>query len=133
MRLKNQFLFGLIVICVLFVSMLGFSSFLYYKTDQSYKALLSKEVKLYQTSLELEALLQKQEAQIKTYVVVQDAENLQKIEQTYEDINKKTAEASKMSTVKQVKNLLDQISEKNYLYYTSTNRLFNSLDRKSVV
>lgn len=131
MRLKNQFLFGLIVICVLFVSMLGFSSFLYYKTDQSYKALLSKEVKLYQTSLELEALLQKQEAQIKTYVVVQDAENLQKIEQTYEDINKKTAEASKMSTVKQVKNLLDQISEKNYLYYTSTNRLFNSLNMQN--
>ncbi|MCM3366468.1 methyl-accepting chemotaxis protein [Bacillus safensis] len=131
MRLKNQFLFGLIVICVLFVSMLGFSSFLYYKTDQSYKALLSKEVKLYQTSLELEALLQKQEAQIKTYVVVQDAENLQKIEQTYEDINKKTAEASKMSTVKQAKNLLDQISEKNYLYYTSTNRLFNSLNMQN--
>lgn len=131
MRLKNQFLFGLIVICVLFVSMLGFSSFLYYKTDQSYKALLSKEVKLYQTSLELEALLQKQEAQIKTYVVVQDAENLQKIEQTYEDINKKTAEASKKSTVKQAKNLLDQISEKNYLYYTSTNRLFNSLNMQN--
>lgn len=131
MRLKNQFLFGLIVICVLFVSMLGFSSFLYYKTDQSYKALLSKEVKLYQTSLELETLLQKQEAQIKTYVVVQDAENLQKIEQTYEDINKKTAEASKMSTVKQAKNLLDQISEKNYLYYTSTNRLFNSLNMQN--
>ncbi|MCM3026651.1 methyl-accepting chemotaxis protein [Bacillus safensis] len=131
MRLKNQFLFGLIVMCVLFVSMLGFSSFLYYKTDQSYKALLSKEVKLYQTSLELEALLQKQEAQIKTYVVVQDAENLQKIEQTYEDINKKTAEASKMSTVKQAKNLLDQISEKNYLYYTSTNRLFNSLNMQN--
>ncbi|MGG0026606.1 methyl-accepting chemotaxis protein [Bacillus safensis] len=131
MRLKNQFLFGLIVICVLFVSMLGFSSFLYYKTDQSYKALLSKEVKLYQTSLELETLLQKQEAQIKTYVVVQDAENLQKIEQTYEDINKKTTEASKMSTVKQAKNLLDQISEKNYLYYTSTNRLFNSLNMQN--
>ncbi|MCY7494766.1 methyl-accepting chemotaxis protein [Bacillus safensis] len=131
MRLKNQFLFGLIVICVLFVSMLGFSSFLYYKTDQSYIALLSKDVKLYQTSLELEALLQKQEAQIKTYVVVQDAENLQKIEQTYEDINKKTAEASKMSTVKQAKNLLDQISEKNYLYYTSTNRLFNSLNMQN--
>lgn len=131
MRLKNQFLFGLIVMCVLFVSMLGFSSFLYYKTDQSYKALLSKEVKLYQTSLELEALLQKQEAQIKTYVVVQDADNLQKIEQTYEDINKKTAEASKMSTVKQAKNLLDQISEKNYLYYTSTNRLFNSLNMQN--
>ncbi|BBP92597.1 hypothetical protein BsIDN1_62150 [Bacillus safensis] len=35
---------------------------------------------------------------------MQDAENLQKIEQTYEDINKKTAEeASKMSTVKQAK------------------------------
>ncbi|KML11048.1 chemotaxis protein [Bacillus safensis] len=131
MRLKNQFLFGLIVICVLFVSMLGFSSFLYYKTDQSYKALLSKEVKLYQTSLELETLLQKQEAQIKTYVVVQDTENLQKIEQTYEDINKKTTEASKMSTVKQAKNLLDQISEKNYLYYTSTNRLFNSLNMQN--
>lgn len=131
MRLKNQFLFGLIVICVLFISMLGFSSYLYYKTDQSYKALLSKEVKLYQTSLELETLLQKQEAQIKTYVVVQDAENLQKIEQTYEDINKKTTEASKMSTVKQVKNLLDQISEKNYLYYTSTNRLFNSLNMQN--
>jgi len=131
MRLKNQFLFGLIVICVLFVSMLGFSSFLYYKTDQSYKGLLSKEVKLYQTSLELETLLQKQEAQIKTYVVVQDAENLQKIEQTYEDINKKTAEASKMSTLKQAKNLLDQISEKNYLYYTSTNRLFNSLNMQN--
>ncbi|QRY37006.1 methyl-accepting chemotaxis protein [Bacillus sp. PDNC022] len=131
MRLKNQFLFGLIVICVLFISMLGFSSFLYYKTDQSYKALLSKEVKLYQTSLELETLLQKQEAQIKTYVVVQDAENLQKIEQTYEDINKKTTEASKMSTVKQAKNLLDQISEKNYLYYTSTNRLFNSLNMQN--
>ncbi|MCY7675358.1 methyl-accepting chemotaxis protein [Bacillus safensis] len=131
MRLKNQFLFGLIVICVLFVSMLGFSSFLYYKTDQSYKALLSKEVKLYQTSLELETLLQKQEAQIKTYVVVQDAGNLQKIEQTYEDINKKTTEASKMSTVKQAKNLLDQISEKNYLYYTSTNRLFNSLNMQN--
>lgn len=131
MRLKNQFLFGLIVICVLFVSMLGFSSFLYYKTDQSYKALLSKEVKLYQTSLELETLLQKQEAQIKTYVVVQDAKNLQKIEQTYEDINKKTTEASKMSTVKQAKNLLDQISEKNYLYYTSTNRLFNSLNMQN--
>ncbi|OYN64199.1 methyl-accepting chemotaxis protein [Bacillus safensis] len=131
MRLKNQFLFGLIVICVLFISMLGFSSYLYYKTDQSYKALLSKEVKLYQTSLELETLLQKQEAQIKTYVVVQDAENLQKIEQTYEDINKKTTEASKMSTVKQAKNLLDQISEKNYLYYTSTNRLFNSLNMQN--
>ncbi|KJF49329.1 MULTISPECIES: methyl-accepting chemotaxis protein [Bacillus] len=131
MRLKNQFLFGLIVICVLFVSILGFSSFIYYKTDQSYKALLTKEVKLYQTSLELEALLQKQEAQIKTYVVVQDAENLQKIEQTYEEINKKTAEASKMSTVKQAKNLLDQISEKNYLYYTSTNRLFNSLNMQN--
>ncbi|AOZ89156.1 chemotaxis protein [Bacillus xiamenensis] len=131
MRLKNQFLFGLIVICVLFVSILGFSSFIYYKTDQSYKALLSKEVKLYQTSLELETLLQKQEAQIKTYVVVQDAENLQKIEQTYEDINKKTTEASKLSTVKQAKNLLDQISEKNYLYYTSTNRLFNSLNMQN--
>ncbi|KPN14735.1 chemotaxis protein [Bacillus australimaris] len=131
MRLKNQFLFGLIVICVLFVSILGFSSFIYYKTDQSYKDLLSKEVKLYQTSLELEALLQKQEAQIKTYVVVQDAKNLQKIEQTYEDINKKTAQASKMSTVKQAKNLLDQISEKNYLYYTSTNRLFNSLNMQN--
>lgn len=131
MRLKNQFLFGLIVICVLFVSILGFSSFIYYKTDQSYKALLTKEVKLYQTSLELEALLQKQEAQIKTYVVVQDAENLQKIEQTYEEINKKTTEASKMSTVKQAKNLLDQISEKNYLYYTSTNRLFNSLNMQN--
>ncbi|MEK4051145.1 MULTISPECIES: methyl-accepting chemotaxis protein [Bacillus] len=131
MRLKNQFLFGLIVICVLFVSILGFSSFIYYKTDQSYKTLLSKEVKLYQTSLELEALLQKQEAQIKTYVVVQDAENLQKIEQTYEEINKKTTEASKMSAVKQAKNLLDQISEKNYLYYTSTNRLFNSLNMQN--
>ncbi|QGX64590.1 HAMP domain-containing protein [Bacillus sp. ms-22] len=131
MRLKNQFLFGLIVICVLFVSILGFSSFIYYKTDQSYKALLSKEVKLYQTSLELETLLQKQEAQIKTYVVVQDAENLQKIEQTYEDINKKTTEALKLSTVKQAKNLLDQISEKNYLYYTSTNRLFNSLNMQN--
>ncbi|MFP3748486.1 methyl-accepting chemotaxis protein [Bacillus altitudinis] len=131
MRLKNQFLFGLIVICVLFVSILGFSSFIYYKTDQSYKALLTKEVKLYQTSLELETLLQKQEAQIKTYVVVQDAENLQKIEQTYEEINKKTTEASKMSTVKQAKNLLDQISEKNYLYYTSTNRLFNSLNMQN--
>ncbi|MBD3859270.1 methyl-accepting chemotaxis protein [Bacillus sp. 28A-2] len=131
MRLKNQFLFGLIVICVLFVSILGFSSFIYYKTDQSYKALLSKEVKLYQTSLELEALLQKQEAQIKTYVVVQDAENLQKIEQTYEDINKKTNEASKLSTVKQAKNVLEQISEKNYLYYTSTNRLFNSLNMQN--
>ncbi|WMT29596.1 methyl-accepting chemotaxis protein [Bacillus aerius] len=131
MRLKNQFLFGLIVICVLFVSILGFSSFIYYKTDQSYKALLTKEVKLYQISLELEALLQKQEAQIKTYVVVQDAGNLQKIEQTYEDINKKTTEASKMSTVKQAKNLLDQISEKNYLYYTSTNRLFNSLNMQN--
>ncbi|MGW6164154.1 methyl-accepting chemotaxis protein, partial [Bacillus altitudinis] len=117
--------------CVLFVSILGFSSFIYYKTDQSYKALLTKEVKLYQTSLELEALLQKQEAQIKTYVVVQDAENLQKIEQTYEEINKKTTEASKMSTVKQAKNLLDQISEKNYLYYTSTNRLFNSLNMQN--
>ncbi|WP_426551537.1 methyl-accepting chemotaxis protein [Bacillus pumilus] len=131
MRLKNQFLFGLIVICVLFVSILGFSSFIYYKTDQSYKTLLSKEVKLYQTSLELEALLQKQEAQIKTYVVVQDAENLQKIEQTYEEINKKTTEATKMSSVKQAKNLLDQISEKNYLYYTSTNRLFNSLNMQN--
>ncbi|MED1747429.1 methyl-accepting chemotaxis protein [Bacillus zhangzhouensis] len=131
MRLKNQFLFGLIVICVLFVSILGFSSFIYYKTDQSYKALLSKEVKLYQTSLELEALLQKQEAQIKTYVVVQDAENLQKIEQTYEDINKKTNEASKLSAVKQAKNLLEQISEQNYLYYTSTNRLFNSLNMQN--
>ncbi|MEH7478894.1 methyl-accepting chemotaxis protein, partial [Bacillus altitudinis] len=104
---------------------------IYYKTDQSYKALLTKEVKLYQTSLELETLLQKQEAQIKTYVVVQDAENLQKIEQTYEEINKKTTEASKMSTVKQAKNLLDQISEKNYLYYTSTNRLFNSLNMQN--
>ncbi|QLI76715.1 methyl-accepting chemotaxis protein [Bacillus pumilus] len=131
MRLKNQFLFGLIVICVLFVSILGFSSFIYYKTDQSYKTLLNKEVKLYQTSLELEALLQKQEAQIKTYVVVQDAENLQKIEQTYEEINKKTTEAANMSTVKQAKNLLDQISEKNYLYYTSTNRLFNSLNMQN--
>ncbi|WP_282062821.1 methyl-accepting chemotaxis protein [Bacillus pumilus] len=131
MRLKNQFLFGLIVICVLFVSILGFSSFIYYKTDQSYKTLLSKEVKLYQTSLELEALLQKQEAQIKTYVVVQDAENLQKIEQTFEEINKKTTEATKMSSVKQAKNLLDQISEKNYLYYTSTNRLFNSLNMQN--
>ncbi|MGM0815436.1 MAG: methyl-accepting chemotaxis protein [Bacillota bacterium] len=131
MRLKNQFLFGLIVICVLFVSILGFSSFIYYKTDQSYKALLSKEVKLYQTSLELEALLQKQEAQIKTYVVVQDAENLQKIEQTYEDINKKTNEAAKLSAVKQAKNLLEQISEQNYLYYTSTNRLFNSLNMQN--
>ncbi|AVM25588.1 methyl-accepting chemotaxis protein [Bacillus pumilus] len=131
MRLKNQFLFGLIVICVLFVSILGFSSYIYYKTDQSYKTLLSKEVKLYQTSLELETLLQKQEAQIKTYVVVQDAENLQKIEQTYEDINKKTTEASKMSTAKQAKNLLEQISEKNYLYYTSTNRLFNSLNMQN--
>ncbi|RST64099.1 methyl-accepting chemotaxis protein [Bacillus pumilus] len=124
-------MFGLIVICVLFVSILGFSSFIYYKTDQSYKTLLSKEVKLYQTSLELEALLQKQEAQIKTYVVVQDAENLQKIEQTYEEINKKTTEATKMSSVKQAKNLLDQISEKNYLYYTSTNRLFNSLNMQN--
>lgn len=131
MRLKTQFLFGLIVICVLFVSILGFSSFIYYKTDQSYKTLLNKEVKLYQTSLELEALLQKQEAQIKTYVVVQDAENLQKIEQTYEEINKKTTEAANMSTVKQAKNLLDQISEKNYLYYTSTNRLFNSLNMQN--
>nr|WP_257215592.1 hypothetical protein [Bacillus pumilus] len=112
MRLKNQFLFGLIVICVLFVSILGLSSFIYYKTDQSYKALLNKEVKLYQTSLELETLLQKQEAQIKTYVVVQDAGNLQNIEQTYEDINKKTKEASKLSAVKQAKNLLDQISKK---------------------
>ncbi|CAM5333607.1 hypothetical protein BSAF29S_01583 [Bacillus safensis subsp. safensis] len=62
---------------------------------------------------------------------MQDAENLQKIEQTYEDIHKKTAEASKMSTVKQAKNLLDQISEKNYLYYTSTNRLFNSLNMQN--
>ncbi|WJE38773.1 methyl-accepting chemotaxis protein [Bacillus safensis] len=128
MRLKNQFLFGLIVICVLFVSMLGFSSFLYYKTDQSYKALLSKEVKLYQTSLELEALLQKQEAQIKTYVVVQDRKISQKIEDTYVDINKKTGDALKLSTVKQAKQLLEKISQKNELYYESTKRLFISLN-----
>ncbi len=106
MRLKNQFLFGLIVICVLFVSILGFSSFIYYKTDQSYKTLLSKEVKLYQTSLELEALLQKQEAQIKTYVVVQDAENLQKIEQTYEEASVKNYSLSNKKYIPLQKNLL---------------------------
>ncbi|MBG9816208.1 HAMP domain-containing protein [Bacillus safensis] len=128
MRLKNQFLFGLIVICVLFISMLGFSSFLYYKTDQSYKALLSKEVKLYQTSLELETLLQKQEAQIKTYVVMQDREISQKIEDTYVDINKKTGDALKLSTVKRAKQLLEKISQKNELYYESTKRLFISLN-----
>ncbi|MED1422013.1 methyl-accepting chemotaxis protein [Bacillus altitudinis] len=128
MRLKNQFLFGLIVICVLFVSILGFSSFIYYKTDQSYKALLTKEVKLYQTSLELEALLQKQEAQIKTYVVVQDRKVSQNIEDTYVDINKKTGDALKLSTVKQAKKLLEKISQKNELYYESTKRLFISLN-----
>ncbi|MEC0969963.1 methyl-accepting chemotaxis protein [Bacillus altitudinis] len=128
MRLKNQFLFGLIVICVLFVSILGFSSFIYYKTDQSYKALLTKEVKLYQTSLELEALLQKQEAQIKTYVVVQDRKFSQNIEDTYVDINKKTGDALKLSTVKQAKKLLEKISQKNELYYESTKRLFISLN-----
>ncbi|WCL58106.1 methyl-accepting chemotaxis protein [Bacillus safensis] len=128
MRLKNQFLFGLIVICVLFISMLGFSSYLYYKTDQSYKALLSKEVKLYQTSLELETLLQKQEAQIKTYVVMQDREISQKIEDTYVDINKKTGDALKLSTVKRAKQLLEKISQKNELYYESTKRLFISLN-----
>ncbi|MGE1235861.1 methyl-accepting chemotaxis protein [Bacillus altitudinis] len=128
MRLKNQFLFGLIVICILFVSILGFSSFIYYKTDQSYKALLTKEVKLYQTSLELEALLQKQEAQIKTYVVVQDRKVSQNIEDTYVDINKKTGDALKLSTVKQAKKLLEKISQKNELYYESTKRLFISLN-----
>ncbi|CVN12970.1 H1 [Streptococcus pneumoniae] len=128
MRLKNQFLFGLIVICILFVSILGFSSFIYYKTDQSYKALLTKEVKLYQTSLELEALLQKQEAQIKTYVVVQDRKVSQNIEDTYVDINKKTGDALKLSTVKQAKKLLEKISQKNELYYEFTKRLFISLN-----
>ncbi|MGE6630212.1 methyl-accepting chemotaxis protein [Bacillus sp. NPDC077027] len=128
MKLKKQFLIGIIVICVLFVSILSFSSFIYYKTDQSYKNLLAKEVKLYQTALELETLLQKQEAQIKTYVVVPDKSVSQKIEKTYEEINKKAKEASKLSIVKKASTLLDNISEKNYLYYTSTNRLFNSLN-----
>ena len=84
-------------------------------------------MKLYQTSLELEALLQKQEAQIKTYVVVQDRKISQKLK-ILMLILIKTGDALKLSTVKQAKQLLEKISQKNELYYESTKRLFISLN-----
>ncbi|MXI40324.1 methyl-accepting chemotaxis protein, partial [Escherichia coli] len=59
---------------------------------------------------------------------VQDRKISQKIEDTYVDINKKTGDALKLSTVKQAKQLLEKISQKNELYYESTKRLFISLN-----
>lgn len=40
----------------------------------------------------------------------------------------KTGDALKLSTVKQAKQLLEKISQKNELYYESTKRLFISLN-----